>query len=189
MTIEPQTRFAELHRRGDLKLPDEETALALWHMTQEMTQAADLPRYEVSNHARPGHESSHNLGYWRSADYVGVGPGAHGRRSMLATTRLRKPEAWLDAVTAKGHGLELEEPVTPTERAVEALMMGLRLTDGLDLQHMATIFGEDAVDAVLDRDALAQFQGLGLMTQQGETLRVTGAGMPVLDAILPRLVR
>lgn len=189
LTIEPQTRFAELHRRGDLKLPDEETALALWHMTQEMTQAADLPRYEVSNHARPGHESSHNLGYWRSADYVGVGPGAHGRRSMLATTRLRKPEAWLDAVTAKGHGLELEEPVTPTERAVEALMMGLRLTDGLDLQHMATIFGEDAVDAVLDRDALAQFQGLGLMTQQGETLRVTGAGMPVLDAILPRLVR
>ncbi len=189
LTIEPQTRFAELHRRGDLKLPDEETALALWHTTQEMTQAAGLPRYEVSNHAQPGHESRHNLGYWRSADYVGVGPGAHGRRSMLATTRLRKPEAWLDAVTAKGHGLEQEVPVPPTERAGEALMMGLRLTDGLNLQQMATILGEDAIDAALDRDALAQLQALGLMVQQAETVRVTEAGMPVLDAILPRLVR
>lgn len=189
LTIEPLTRFAELHRRGDLDMPDEETALALWQVTQEMTRAAGLLRYEVSNHARPGHESRHNLGYWRSADYVGVGPGAHGRRGLCATTRLRKPEAWLDAVTRHGHGLEPESALTAGERAVEALMMGLRLTEGVDLQHLTNGIDEGAAHDLIDVQALAELVSLGYAAQHGSAVRITDAGMPLLDAILPRLVR
>lgn len=189
LTIEPQTRFAELHRRGDLAMPDEDTALALWQITQEATHAAGLPRYEVSNHARPGHESRHNLGYWRSEDYVGVGPGAHGRRGMCATVRQRKPEAWLDAVNAAGHGLEQEIILSPAERMGEALMMGLRLSEGIDLHRLAALLGENSVRGALDDAALTQLLALGYVAQHEGALRVTEAGMPVLDAILPRLVR
>src|SRR3546814_4911984 len=93
-------------------------------LTQELTAAAGLPAYEVSNHARPGEESRHNLTYWRYGDYAGIGPGAHGRRGGSATVRHRKPENWMNAVTLLGHGLVEESPLTPADRAREALLMG-----------------------------------------------------------------
>uniref|UniRef100_UPI0013DB79AA radical SAM family heme chaperone HemW n=1 Tax=Sandarakinorhabdus rubra TaxID=2672568 RepID=UPI0013DB79AA len=132
LTIEPGTRFAALHARGQLVMPDEDTSADLFAMTQAMTAAAGLPAYEISNHARPGLESRHNLTYWRYGDYAGIGPGAHGRRKGVATLRRKKPEQWLAGVAEAGHGMDSETVLAPLERAREALVMGLRLAEGLD---------------------------------------------------------
>lgn len=145
LTIEPDTPFAELHRRGRLVVPDGEAALALYEITQEMTEAAGLPAYEISNHARPGEESRHNLLYWRYGAYAGVGPGAHGRliRGGVrhATATERNPEQWVARVTEAGHGLTEHTPLTRAEEADEMLLMGLRLSEGLDLRRFASETG------------------------------------------------
>jgi putative oxygen-independent coproporphyrinogen III oxidase len=185
LTIEPGTRFATLFEKGELAAYDPDAAADLFEATRTITAAAGLPAYEISNHARPGAESRHNLAYWRYQDYAGIGPGAHGRRSGLATVRHKKPENWMAAMARNGHGLEREEALTPTERGVEALVMGLRLGEGVDLARVAKVAGGEAP---LDINALSRLEGHGLAIREGQRLRITDAGMPVLEAILREVV-
>ena len=187
LTIEPGTRFATLVAQGKLNPADPDHAADLYEQTQAMTAAAGIPAYEISNHARPGQESRHNLTYWRYGDYVGVGPGAHGRRDGLATLRHRKPENWMTAVERNGHGLQGEEPLDGRDRAREALLMGLRLAEGVDLDRIARLSGLP-FDMLVDRDAVARIAGHGMIRQDGQRLRVDPAGMLLLDAILPEIV-
>jgi oxygen-independent coproporphyrinogen-3 oxidase len=187
LTIEPGTRFATLVRDGTLTPLDDDAAADLFALTRVMADAAGLPAYEISNHARPGEESRHNLTYWRYGDYAGIGPGAHGRRLGQATTRHRKPENWLNAVAQHGHGITEQRALLPGEAASEALLMGLRLGEGVDLTALSTRFA-------MPRDALvnaakARFYGdLGLVRTEGDRLVVTPDGMPLLDALLGELV-
>ena len=162
LTIEPGTRFATLAAKGDLAIPDGDAAADLFEATDAMTRAAGLPRYEVSNHARTGSESRHNLTYWRYGDYAGVGPGAHGRRRGQATERHRKPENYLGAVERNGHGLKVEADLTPLERTSEALVMGLRLAEGVDLARIEAMSGLARV-AFLDAGAMVRLAGQGLV--------------------------
>ncbi|MCX8475051.1 MAG: radical SAM family heme chaperone HemW [Sphingomonas sp.] len=185
LTIEPGTRFATLFEKGELAAYDPDAAADLFEATRAITAAAGLPAYEISNHARPGAESRHNLTYWRYGDYAGVGPGAHGRRGGFATQRHKKPENWLGAVARNGHGTQIEDPLTGHERAVEALVMGLRLPEGVDLSRIDRL--ADGV-APIDRRTLDRMRDQGLVVTEDERLRVTDAGMPVLEAILRELV-
>jgi putative oxygen-independent coproporphyrinogen III oxidase len=185
LTIEPGTRFATLFEKGQLAAYDPDAAADLFEATRAITAAAGLPAYEISNHARPGAESRHNLTYWRYGDYAGVGPGAHGRRGGLATMRHKKPENWMAAVTRNGHGLQIEDPLIPHERAVEALVMGLRIAEGVNLPRIDALAGGAAP---IESRALARLREQGLVMLDDERLRVTDAGMPVLEAILRELV-
>ncbi len=185
LTIEPGTRFATEAAQGRLTIPDGDSAADLFEMTRAMTAAAGLPAYETSNHARLGAESRHNLTYWRYGDYAGVGPGAHGRRDGLATQRRRKPENWLSAVARNGHGLEVEEPLAPHDRASEALVMGLRLREGVDLDYVAALAGGTAP---IDWPAVERLSRQGMIAHEGHRLRVTEAGALLLDSILPLIV-
>lgn len=187
LTIEPGTRFATLVREGKLTPLDNDAAADLFALTRMMTDAAGLPAYEISNHARPGEESRHNLTYWRYGDYAGIGPGAHGRRLGHATTRHRKPENWLSAVAKTGHGLAEERPLAADEQASEALLMGLRLGEGIDLAALSTRFGLPRESLI--HPAKARFYGdLGLVRADGDRLTVTPDGMPLLDGLLGELV-
>lgn len=188
LTIEPGTRFATLAAKGDLVIPDGDAAADLFDATQAATRAAGLPRYEVSNHARRGEESRHNLTYWRYGDYAGIGPGAHGRRLAQATERHRKPENFLSAVARNRHGLKAEIDLPPHERATEAMLMGLRLTEGVDLTRVEARSGL-ARDAFVDAGAVARLAGQGLMGQEGDRLAVTDAGILLLDSILSEVVK
>jgi oxygen-independent coproporphyrinogen-3 oxidase len=185
LTVEPGTRFATDAAAGRLVVPDGDSAADLFELTRAMTAAARLPAYETSNHARPGAESRHNLAYWRYTDYAGVGPGAHGRRQDLATVRRKKPENWLAAVARNGHGVEREDPLSPRDRAVEALLMGLRLTEGVDLDRVAALAGGEAP---IDARALRELAAQGLIALDAGRLRVTEAGALLLDGVLARLV-
>jgi putative oxygen-independent coproporphyrinogen III oxidase len=187
LTIEPGTAFEALHRAGKLAIPDEALGRALWDVTQEVTARHGMPAYEISNHARPGAESRHNLVYWRYQEYAGVGPGAHGRLIVDGQRRAqsteRRPEAWLEAVETGGHGLVEDEQLNPEEQGDEMLLMGLRLTEGIDLQRYAGLAGRPVDPARID--ALV---GHGLVERIGGTgLRVTPAGFPVLDAVVADL--
>jgi oxygen-independent coproporphyrinogen-3 oxidase len=187
LTIEPGTRFATLAAAGKLALPDPDRAAALFELTREHAAAAGRPAYEISNHARPGEESRHNLAYWRYRDYLGVGPGAHGRRLGEATQRHRKPENWLAAVGRHSHGIESADRLTPAQRATEALVMGLRLEEGIDLDDIARRTGA-ARDALIDQHAARRLVDQGLIALAGDRLRVTGNGMLLLDRILAEVV-
>ena len=187
LTIEPGTRFATLVRDGSLDPLADDPAAELFALTRALTDAAGIPAYEVSNHARPGEQSRHNLAYWRYSDYAGVGPGAHGRRGGMATLRHKKPENWLEAVGRKGNGLQSGTALAPTEQAAEALLMGLRLGEGIDLGAIAQRFGFTA-DALILPDKVALYARLGLVVRAGDHLTVTPAGMPLLDALLAELV-
>lgn len=187
LTIEPGTRFASDVRRGRLVPLDDDAAAELFDITQELASAAGLPAYETSNHARPGEESRHNLAYWRYQDYCGIGPGAHGRRGGMATVRHRKPENFLAAVAAQGDGIAEARALGPTEQAAEALLMGLRLTEGLDLEALGTRFGQPRAGLV-DEAALARLRGLGMVWAQGSRIGVEPAGRGLLDALLAELV-
>lgn len=188
LTIEPGTRFATLAAKGQLTLPDEDLAADLWETTQARTAAAGLPLYEVSNHARPGAESRHNLTYWRYRDYAGVGPGAHGRREGIATFRRKKPENWLAAVARNGHGAESEVALAPAERVTEALVMGLRMREGIDLARVAAL-GGTTIDQVVDLKGVERLATQGLVAHDGDRLALTPAGMPLLDAVLREVAR
>ncbi len=188
LTIEPGTRFAALFARGELIMPDEDTSADLFAITQSMTAAAGLPAYEISNHAAPGRESRHNLTYWRYGDYAGIGPGAHGRRAGVATLRRKKPELWLAGVRAAGHGLESETALTPDERATEALVMGLRLAEGIDAARFAARTGVALADAV-DMDAAQRLAGQGLLDVNDAGIRLTRAGWPLANAVLAQIAR
>jgi len=187
LTIEDGTPFAALHRAGKLVVPEGDLARALWDVTQETCNAAGLPAYEVSNHARPGAECRHNLVYWRSGEYAGVGPGAHGRlhdgARRRATETEKHPEQWLRFVEENGHGLSVNEELGATERADEFLLMGLRLAEGIDRKKFIAISGRD-FDA--ERLAILQREALVEATADGK-LRVTASGFPLLDAIVADL--
>ncbi len=185
LTVEPGTRFATEAAAGRLTLPDSDAAADLFEATRAITAAAGLPAYETSNHARPGAESRHNLTYWRYGTYAGIGPGAHGRRGGLATQRRRKPENWLTAVDRNGHGVEREEPLDPVTQATEALLMGLRLTEGVDPTRITALAGGATM---IDARAVDRLAAHGLVEQPGDRLRVTEAGALLLDAILADLV-
>jgi len=187
LTIEEGTRFATEVRQGAFEPLADDPAADLFAITRELTEAAGLPAYEVSNHARPGEESRHNLTYWRYQDYAGIGPGAHGRRGTMATTRHKKPENFLAAVARNGHGLAEERHLDAPEQAAEALLMGLRLREGVDLAALALRLGIPAT-RLIDRDRLAFHERLGLAWSAGTRVGVTPRGMPLLDALLGELV-
>jgi putative oxygen-independent coproporphyrinogen III oxidase len=187
LTIEPGTRFATLVREGQFVPADDDEAAALYEMTQEMTASAGLPAYEISNHGRIGQQSRHNLAYWRYRDYVGIGPGAHGRRLNFATQRHKKPENFLAAVQRDQQGIAQEEALDAETRATEALLMGLRLAEGINLDDLASRTGV-AAQHLLDGRAVERISHLGLIRREGAHVTVTPQGMPLLDAILPEIV-
>ena len=195
LTIERGTRFHVDHARGAFVLPDEDRAAAMFEYTQERLAAAGLPAYEISNHARPGAACRHNLIYWRYQDYVGIGPGAHGRFAVgtpqaparRATRRASGPEAWLEAVERDGHGTAETGHVEGRDLVEEALMMGLRLADGIDRALFAAQAGIDPVDAVAPA-RLAPLAAAGYLAVTPTHLLATPAGRQRLNAVLERLV-
>ena len=187
LTIEPGTRFETMVRTGQFIPADNDEAATLYDMTQSITAAAGLPAYEISNHARPGSESRHNLCYWRYDDYIGIGPGAHGRRLNSATQRHKKPENFCTAIDRNAHAIASEDLLDPTSRATEALLMGLRLAEGICLDRLSQKTGI-APDALLDARAVERISKLGLIRRDGSKVTVTPKGMPLLDAILPEIV-
>jgi putative oxygen-independent coproporphyrinogen III oxidase len=187
LTIEPGTRFATLVRDATFTPLDDDAAADLFALTRHLTEAAGLPAYEVSNHARPGEESRHNLAYWRYQDYCGIGPGAHGRCKGVATVRHRKPENWLAAIAAQGDGISEARPLSDCEQASEAMLMGLRLAEGVDLAALSTRFGLPEVE-LCDPAKLAFYAKQGLTWRKDERVGVTPQGMPLLDGLLGELV-
>ncbi len=191
LTVEPGTGFEALHRRGELVLPGDDLAAELYHATLDACAAQGLHAYEVSNLARPGGESRHNLAYWRYADYAGIGPGAHGRitldGNLVATRRHRAPEPWADRVEHQGHGSTAEERISPHDRAREMLLMGLRLTEGVDAARFAARTGIALADA-LDPGVLDQALDAGYVTQADGRLAATLDGRLRLDALLAQMV-
>jgi putative oxygen-independent coproporphyrinogen III oxidase len=188
LTIEEGTPFAALHAAGKLKMPNGEQAEALYQLTQEMTAARGLPAYEISNHATPGQESRHNLLYWRYGEYVGIGPGAHGRLlsngARLATTTDRSPERWLALVEERGHGLVEQVALSSRQQADEALLMGLRLEEGLDLQRLRQIGGVTPHEASIDE--LLRY-GLIERLDAANRIKATARGRLILNELVLRL--
>lgn len=187
LTIEPGTRFASDVRRGRLIPLDDDAAAELFDITQDLTAAAGLAAYETSNHARQGEESRHNLAYWRYQDYAGIGPGAHGRRGGAATVRHKKPENFLAAVARQGDGIAEARVLSPGDQAAEALLMGLRLTEGVDLAALSARFGIPRA-GLIDEEALVRLRGLGLVWADGTRIGTAPDGRGVLDALLGELV-
>ncbi len=187
LTIEPETPYALLHRNGQLRIPDDELAAELYEATQELTQSAGLPAYEISNHARQGQESRHNLIYWRYGDYVGAGPGAHGRLELnghrTATAAIKLPERWRDTVAKNGHGFCELTPVSNAEAAREHLLMNLRLSEGIDLAAYELRWGE-----ALDAAKIAALSDAGFLAQEGGWLRATPKGRLLLNRVIEELV-
>jgi oxygen-independent coproporphyrinogen-3 oxidase len=187
LTIEEGTPFHALHAAGKLPVPDQDHAAVLYETTQEVTSAKGLPAYEISNHARPGAESRHNLVYWRYGEYAGVGPGAHGRfvedgRRVVTFTE-KMPESWLNLVEAKGHGVCGGETLTRSEEADEFLLMGLRLAEGIDLVRYEALAGEP-----LPAERISLLRDEGLVEPVGNSrLRATASGAAVLDAVVADL--
>lgn len=192
LTIEPDTMFQKLYAAGQLVIPDAELAADMFELTQEMTEAAGLPAYEVSNHARPGQESQHNLVYWRYGEYVGVGPGAHGRilgshpaiGERVGTVIERHPETWVSQVEANGHGVCSRETIAIEAAADEMLIMGLRLREGLDLDRLAQVGGVTPEPAVIHR---LVDQGVLEVVSNGRSLRAAGAGRLLIDELVRQL--
>ena len=187
LTIEPGTRF---HRNGVLAA-DEDTASDMYEATQEMTAAAGLPAYEISNHAKPGSECRHNLIYWRGGTYVGVGPGAHGRigtgGAVVATHQIHDPANWLAAVEKVGHGTGKRIRLAPEKRREELLLSGLRLGEGVSRARFRALTGADVLAAV-DRAALRRLEEGGFLTLDEHCLRATPAGRQRLNAVLAALI-
>lgn len=187
LTIEPDTPFAALHAAGKLPIPDEAHARALYDLTQEVCGAHGLPAYEISNHARIGAESRHNLVYWRGQEYAGIGPGAHGRldtgHERHALANEKNPERWLMRVESEGHALIADDVLTREERADEFLLMGLRLAEGIDPRRYEALAGRH-----LDPARISSLCDEGaIVVDPGGRLRVTPEGFPVLDAVVADL--
>jgi oxygen-independent coproporphyrinogen-3 oxidase len=189
LTIEEGTAFHKLYAARKFEMPVPDLAADLYQLTQEVTAARGLPAYEVSNHARPGAESRHNLVYWRYGEYVGIGPGAHGRfvedGTRIVTIAERHPETWAELVEQQGHGTVDGERLTREEEADEFLMMGLRLVEGIDLARFETLSGR-----TLPRRQLSILQEEGLVAPVGNSgLRATPSGMIVLNSLVTELAR
>jgi len=186
LTIEPETPYALLHRNGQLHIPDDDLAAGLYETTQELTEAAGLAAYEVSNHARPGAESRHNLIYWRYGDYAGTGPGAHGRVNLggrrTATAAIKLPERWRDTVSKNGHGFSDLTPITSEEAAREHLLMNLRLSEGLDLADYERRWGKR-----IDATRIAMLVEQGFVVCDRDVLCATPAGRLLLNRVIAEL--
>jgi oxygen-independent coproporphyrinogen-3 oxidase len=191
LTIEPATKFEVLHRQGEIVLPDEDTAAALYDATGDECARAGLLAYEISNYARPGQESRHNLAYWRYQDYAGIGPGAHGRvtvdGTLRATRRHRAPEPWAERVEREGHALTDSDAVDSDTKAREALMMGLRLAEGIDLAWFAARTDRTVAEST-DPAILERCVEEGYLTLTENRLTATREGRIRLDALLGALV-
>ncbi|MBK1634862.1 radical SAM family heme chaperone HemW [Rhodovulum adriaticum] len=188
LTIEPGTAFGDRLARGGLRgLPNDDLGADLYAATQEICESAGLPPYEVSNHARPGAESRHNLVYWRSGDYAGIGPGAHGRLTLngtrWATDTPLAPAQWLTRVTQTGSGESTRNALSAADHGVEYLLMGLRLAEGVSLSRYRGITGDP-----IEPNKINGLQGLGLLETDGDTLRATARGRSLLNAILRELL-
>jgi putative oxygen-independent coproporphyrinogen III oxidase len=187
LTIEPETPYALLHKNGQLQIPDEDLAAGLYETTQELTSAAGLAAYEVSNHARVGQESRHNLIYWRYGDYAGVGPGAHGRLNLngkrMATAAIKLPERWRDTVAKNGHGFVEMIPVSNAEAAREHLLMNLRLAEGLDQAAYERRWGTR-----LDATRIGTLIGQGFLTCEDGMLMATPDGRLLLNRVIEELL-
>ena len=191
LTIEPGTAFEKLHRAGALSLPEDESAAEMFDLTQELTEAAGLPAYEVSNHARSGEESRHNLIYWRYGEYVGAGPGAHGRVRLghadgdpVATQTERHPETWVDRTQRAGNGIVEQDAISRAMAADEMLIMGLRLAEGVDLERLSCLTGLVPHASVVD-DLLAE--GLVERPGGGHRLRAVGRGRFLVNSLVFKL--
>lgn len=187
LTIEEGTPFYGLHKAGKLIVPDGELSAELYELTRQVCESHGLPAYEVSNHARPGAESRHNLTYWRYGDYAGIGPGAHGRlttpRGKIATATERTPEQWLKLVAENGHGMIETSELTASEQADELLLMGLRLREGINLRRWGALAGK-----TLDPDRTDFLIHHGMIELMDiDRIRCTPAGMLVLDAVVADL--
>ena len=187
LTIEPNTAFGDRYARGTLRgLPDEDRAGAMYEATQELCEAAGLPAYEVSNHAKPGAESRHNLIYWRYGDYLGIGPGAHGRITLSgqrhATASHTRPDTWL-AAAETGNGTSLLAPLSARDQAEEYLMMGLRISEGVDTRRYAAMS-----QSALPKQAVTHLEEIGMITCEDGRLRATARGRLVLNAVIRALL-
>jgi putative oxygen-independent coproporphyrinogen III oxidase len=186
LTIEPGTAYADLFTRGALAMPDEETAADLFDITQELTEKAGLAAYEVSNHASPGHESRHNLLYWRYGEYAGAGPGAHSRiaagQNRRALVAEKHPETWRQLVATGGNGIIEDSVIYPADQAAEYLLMGLRIAEGIDHARYAALAGRAIGD-----DKIADLESLGLLRRDGARLAATRGGRRVLNALIAEL--
>jgi oxygen-independent coproporphyrinogen-3 oxidase len=186
LTIEEGTAYFDLHARGALIVPRNDAAADLYDVTQEMTDKAGLPAYEISNHARPGEESRHNLLYWRYGEYAGVGPGAHSRiaagENRRAIAMEKHPETWRQMVAGQGHGTRDDMAVVPAEQAREYLLMGLRINEGIDIERYEALAG-----APLDSGKIAGLKSMGLIKREGARLRATADGRRLLNAVITAL--
>lgn len=181
LTIEPGTAFGDRFARGRLPgLPNEDLGADMFEVTQDMTAAAGLPAYEISNHAAPDAESRHNMIYWTGGDYIGLGPGAHGRltqgSSRTATEAVSAPGVWLNGVEREGNH-ETRTPISPKETVEERVMMGLRLMNGVDISGIEADLGDTR-----------NLQDLGLLVRNGSRIALTPAGRPLLNAVLRELL-
>jgi len=187
LTIEQGTAFGDRYARGKLRgLPDEDLGADMFTMTQDICNDMGMPAYEVSNHARDGAQSRHNLIYWRYGDYIGIGPGAHGRLTLngqkLATVAYSNPQRWLDGV-AKSEAEKPRVAISRSEQATEFLLMGLRLKEGVDLARYAAISGHP-----IDENAVAHLQDIGMAERHGNRLIVSDQGVIVLNAVIETLL-
>ena len=186
LTIEPGTAYFDLHERGRLVTPTDDRAADLYDLTQELTEKAGLPVYEISNHAVPGQESRHNLLYWRYGEYAGVGPGAHSRladgENRRALIDEKHPETWRSLVQTQGHGIVSDVTVPTADQASEYLLMGMRIAEGIDMDRYAALAGRE-----IDSSKLAGMKSMGLIKRQGQRLMATADGRKLLNAVIAEL--
>ncbi|WP_290544916.1 radical SAM family heme chaperone HemW [Aestuariivirga sp.] len=186
LTIEPGTAYFDLHEKGRLHTPGDDRAADLYDITQELTEAAGLATYEISNHARPGQESQHNLLYWRYGEYAGAGPGAHSRLAEAENRRAliaeRHPETWRELVRSQGHGIVSDTAVPPADQASEYLLMGMRIAEGIDMDRYATLAGRE-----IDSSKIAGVESMGLIRRNGQRLMATADGRKLLNAVIAEL--
>ncbi len=190
LTMEPGTAFYSRHKQGFITIPDADLARQFYDLTQDITDSAACPAYEISNHARLGEESRHNMVYWQAGDWLGIGPGAYGRfwkNGIRTETQVRRnPDAWLNDVDKGGHGIEKINHDSLSDYAHEALMMGLRLRQGVDLSHIETRAPE--TNKWLNHNALATIIEAGFIEKNMNNLRLTQSGRPLLNSILENII-
>ncbi len=191
LTIETNTAFHHAYQKGEFALPDEETSEALYRLTEKMMNARGLFAYEVSNYAAPGEESRHNLAYWKGSDYVGVGPGAHGRLTTegrrIATQTLKSPERWLEQVERSGNGVEIWQDVPPQDEMTERVMMGLRLAEGIDCRRFEEQTGRSITEA-LDMEKLRFYTREKFLEDRADRVQTTLKGRLVLNRLTAELL-
>ncbi len=193
LTIEQGTAFYAAHQRKDFTIPDDHLAADLYEMTQEMMEKAGLPAYEISNHAKPGQESRHNLAYWQGQDYVGVGPGAHGRLTLnnakFAFKGVKAPEIWVKAVLENDHGTDEKVELSAEEIFTERLMMGLRLRTGIPRKELEQLTGGKTLETIFQNSALKILESENYMILNEKSLTLTSAGLQRLNSILAFLLK